>query len=460
MIIHAFLYDQDFLNTASLLDPIFKTGGVCVPSQHALSYFVNPEEIVDPRGGRSGSLNATFLNKARLILDPNLYASVLTDINNLWTLTEKQNLFAIIDQLCFAYAANATTAEVELGLAPWSQYLANSFVLSTTHSSATVYEVLGNTATIVCPDYVTFTFVITNGTQYQFRLWLNNALFMADYPLSTIRQVIPPLPPAELYTVNVLQTASVFAVALQAAGESQTIIQPALQSGLYTGYQAVLVPFMDARGDTVQVQFNLLYNGAVPGAIAVRTAIREYLLGSGVGTSNGWKALAPSLFITQLFYLLPLWDNTTSLIVANIYPNITPTQKAITDANTILFDLPTGFVTANLDIMSVTYDNLTVMAVPDTENSTSRVSLLGEHPTYQDVPTTSINYESMTPTTQQFAALMNAALAVAAGVPNTNAALTAYTPPSDTRHYITFSAGDVEYWVITQASYLTLLGLA
>ena len=288
-IIQTFLYDPDFVNNASILDPVLRTGGICVLSSQSLSYFVNPQEFPDERTTRATNLNVFLTGVPRLIIDQAEYGSLLSDVSSLWSPTERQNLFAIIDQLCFAYSANATTEQVETALAVWPQYLTGTFVYSTTRSVSPVYPSSGATI-ITVPNYVTFTFQITNGTQYQFRVWLNNTLFQSGYPLSTVRAVVPPLPLSVLYGLSISSsTENVFTTAKETASESQSVLQGYIQSGQYSGYLAYIVTFIDGSGDSAPVQFNILYNGAAPGAIAVRNAIRTYLLGSGVGTSDGWR---------------------------------------------------------------------------------------------------------------------------------------------------------------------------
>jgi hypothetical protein len=457
MLIHAFLSDPAFFNSASVLDPVRKTGGICVPSAPSLSYFVAPQEFTDPRLTRASNLNVTMLSKASLIIDQTPYAQTLTDIQTIWTTTERTNLFSIIDQLCFGYQVSALPAAVELSLAPWPQYLANSAVFSTTYTAATVYNP-SQQVSITCPDYVSFTFVIGNGTQYQFRIWLNNALFYTGYPLSFIGAVVPPLPVSELYTLSITSsTDSVFHTAATSSQTSQQELQNYIASTQYSGYVAYGVTFMDGSGNTTLVPFNLLYNGAVPGAIAIRTAIRQFLVGSGVGTSGGWQALAPSLFVTELFYLLPMFEATTSRVNVVVQRNITPIQLALTDANAALHDLPSGTITAYLELLTSFYNSTVVLSVPAPENMSNRMSLVGEHPSYQDVATTDPAFGEMEQKTQSFATLLAGAISAALGNPITNSGLVSYTPPNDTRTYITFTIGDVTYYVITKASYLALV---
>lgn len=456
-LIHTFLYDADFINTASITDPVLKAGGVCVLSPRGLSYFVNPQEITDPRTSRSASLNTTLTKQPQLVVDQTEFPQFLTDVQNTWSLTERENLFAIIDQLLFAYNANATPATIELALTAYPQYLPNSYVLSNTVTATTNY---GTTtpANITVPDYVTFTFVIANGTQYEFQIWANNTVFLTNYPLSTVAVVVPPLSFEQLYSTNLVSgIASIFTTAAQTSALSQQTLQSYIQSGEYSGFVAQNVTFVDANNDSVQVQFNLLYNGAVPGAIAIRTAIRNLLVNSGTGTSAGWQARAPSLFVTQLWYLLPLWENKTSQVASFVYPNIVPLSVLNNDATKILYDVSSGFVTSNIDVLTAYYNNLTLAAVPDSENAPTRLSLAAEHPTYQDVAPTDVNFNYMAQTTQQFASLLGAALSAAAGNVTTNVNLTTYTPSGDNRTYITFSVNDVEYYVITQASYLAIV---
>lgn len=457
MIIHTFLYDSDFLNSSSILDPVLKTGGVCVLSPQSLSYFVTPQEFPDERTARAGNLNVALSGKANLVVDQSEFQQFLTDVQDTWSVTERENLFAIIDQLCFAYSANNTPAAIELALAAWPQYLTNTYVYSNTTSAATVYTVTPN-VTIAAPDYVDFTFVIANGTQYQLRIWLSNTKFAVGYPLSTISVVVPPLPLSQLYTLAIVGSIdNVFTTALSSSTTSQQALQSYIASGEYSGYYPQDVQFVDANGNTTMVQFNLLYQGATPGVIAVRTAIRNFLLASGVGTQAGWQSRAPSLFVTQLWYLLPLWDVETTLVDSVIYPNIVPVATVGADATVVLYDIDSGFVAANLDVVTAYYNNMTLAAVPDTENATSRLSLAAEHPTYQDIATTNPVFANMTTTTQQFATLLGGALSLAAGNPSTNSAFVTYTPPGDNRTYITFSVADVEYYVITQTTYLALV---
>ena len=460
MLIQGFLYDPDFLNTSSILDPVLKSGGVCVLSSQSLSYFVTPQEFPDERPTRTPGLNAVMTNKARLVIDQEKFSSFLNDTTTVWTQVERQNLFSVFDRLCFAYVRGASRSLIESLLAVIPQYISNTFAYSETDTLSTVYNGSEGTA-ILCPDWVSFNYVISTGTQYQLKIWLNNTQFYNSYPLSTIRTVVPPLPLSVLYNLSITNsTASIFATALAAASTSQQNLQGPISLGQYSGYVAYDVPFVDGAGDSVQVQFNLLYNGCVPGGIAIKNAIRDFLLNSGVGTPSGWKSIAPSLFATELFYLLPLWDTTTELVSEIIYQNIIPVQRAINDATLALSDLPTEFVVNNLNIVTSFYNNITLVAVPDTGNDPSRFSLSLEHPTYQDVATTSPQFISMAQETQQFSSLLGSALSAAGGttptspIPPINPLLSTYSLPNDTRSYVIFTVLDVTYYVMTKASYL------
>ena len=110
-----------------------------------------------------------------------------------------------------------------------------------------------------------------------------------------------------------------------------------------------------------------------------------------------------------------------------------------------------------LAVIAAPWYGMTVLAVPDALNDTTRLSLLAEHPTYQDVATTSSAFATMEIKTQQFASLLGAGLSAASGNVNTNPSLVSYTPPNDTRSYFTFTVNDVSYAVMTEASYLSLV---
>ncbi len=459
MLIHAFLYDPAFVNPTAPINTVLKTGGTCVLSPQGLSYFVTPETFTDPRTLRANNLNASFTTKAQLILDQTEFASVLSQVVSTWTSTEQQNLFAIIDQLCFAYNANSSHDAIETALHAWAQYVPNTFVLATTTTTVSVF--LATTTTLTAPDYVDFSFSIAGGTQYEFRIWLKCALFLTSYPLSTVALVVPPLPITQLYTADLISTvANIFNTALAASESSQAALASFLQRGEYSGYIGQDVQFTDTNGNFTTVQFNILYNGAVPGQIAIRTAIRTLLLTSGIGNQAGWQARAPALFVTQLFYLVPEWNLKTSLVNSVVFPNIVQITQALNDMIVVLFDVDSGFITTNLAVVTATYNTLTVLAVPDVGNGSNRLALEAEHPTYQAIASTNPAFAYMNPNDQAFATLLNAGLSFAAGNPNTNNGLLSYTPSGDSRSYITFSVADVEYWLMTEQSYNTLIAAA
>lgn len=455
-IIYGFLFDSDFINDSSIIDPVFKTGGVCSPSPLAISYFKSPQEFPDERTSRATDLNALLTAVPKLIVDSNQFQQFLTDVQDTWSSTERENFFALLDLLFFDYNANATAEAVETNLETISQYVQNTYVYSNTTTSATAY--LSTSVTITVPDYVSFTYKIANDTEYQFCIYASNVVFLTNYPISTIAAVVPPLPISQLYTLDLVSgIANVFQTALASATLSQQTLQSYIASGEYSGFVSQNVTFVDTNNNTTVVQFNILYNGAVPGVIAVRSAISELLINSGVGTEAGWEARAPSLFVTQLWYLIPLWENKTSLVSSYVYPNIVPMTTIENDAEKFLYDMESGFITANLDVVTSYYNNITMAAVPDVDNDPTRLSLAAEHPTFQDVSPTNATFNYMTTATQQFASLLGSALSVAAGNANTNTALTMYTATGDNRTYVTFSVSDCEYYVATSTTYLALI---
>lgn len=457
-IIQGFLYDFDFVNNTSITSPVLEPGSIGVLSLYGISYFANPQEIIDPRTSRGTNLNATFNHPARVIIDETIFPSFISDMSAVWDLADRQNLFALLDYLFFAYNSNNTPLEIEQYLGEnIPQYIANSYVLSNSISTATIYTSTP-TVEISVPNYITFEYKTISGSQYTLKIFADCNTFTSQYPYSTIAVVVPPLPIQELYTLDIVNgNANIFSTSTTVSTLSQQTLQTYIQSGKYSSYISQNIAIFDTNGNSTTVQFNLLYNGNTPSPLAVRTAILNLVVNSGVGTSAGWKARMPSLFVSELFRLIPLWEYITNQISSNIYRNIIPYTILTQDATTILFDIPSNFILVNSNVMMSYYDNIFLVAVPDTQNTSTRLNLINEHPTYQAVAPTNPAFNYQAQLTQEFSSLLASALSYAAGNPNNNAKLSLFTATGDTRTYVTFSVGDVEYYVITQASYMNVI---
>jgi hypothetical protein len=477
--IHFFVNDLSFINNTNPVSDLLQADGIGIISQTLVANYVQPKKIRDPRSSRSTGMNAQLGNTLSVITDgASSVSTFVTDYSTLWSLNDQLGLFNMIDQLCFTYNPSNTTQLIDNTLtsnpSKFPNYVAGSLRFSTSHSTANVY--LGSSPdSIIVPDTVEFTLNVTdlsNGVakQYDVVLWMNGTLFDSEYPVSTITAVIPPLNFPDLLNKPITTLAdNALAIAKESAqvnlsdltapiGPNTT--ETPITEGV-SGYVAYNAKFVDTAGNFIFMPFNILYKGHIPGTLAIRQAIRNILLTSGTGTQAQWQARIPELFINAVFYLIPMWDNTTTIPNSTIFPDIIPIFSSLINKTEIIFyDVSPTFVEPNIQATSSVYDGILLTAIPDQANATNRLSLLAEHPTYQALASTDPNFQYMAALTKQYAIQLANALPVAAGdVTNNSFAVVSINQPSDPiqRNFLTWTVGDVEYYLCTKETFLNLL---
>jgi hypothetical protein len=463
--IHLFVKDTAFINPSVFVKTLFSNSGSCVLTQAILAAYVAPTEVSDPRTARLTDLR--FGNTLSVITDG---ASSVSDFVSIystdWSLQNQESLFNIIDQLCFNYSDRAQSAwNVFLsGNNAYSIYVPGSLSFGPTQSQSLAY-INGAASALTIPDTITLTIGITINTtltEYQIVLWTNTALFLENYPISTITAVTFPLTFTDLLNQSIVAAAS---NALTIAKEASNVIyvdlttpdtgftiQPIVEGA--SGYITYNAKFVDINQNFIFMPFNVLYKGATPGVLAIRLAIKTILLASGVGTQAQWQARIPELFVNAQYYLIPMWLNTVTLPDSVIYQDTMNIATMINYTQLIMFDISPIFVAANIVSTSAAYDSIMLAAVPDPSNPTNRLSLSTEIPQYQDLATTDSNFNLMPTLTKQYATFLNNALPVAAGISSTN---TFIIITLNNRTFVTFTVGDVEYYLIVKETFKNII---
>lgn len=449
--IHLFFKDNVFLNRFQSVAPLINTGSLGVLSALAESYFSTPMQLIDNRTTRQGTA-ATFHTVPYLVVDKDQFAQFVTEISGTWTDGERKQLFDLAESVLLTIPnANDATLRAHSIYVPGSVNVSN-------HSGTSFAYIDANTSvSITSVAWVSFSVNISAGTTYDIQIWLDNATFESSYPISKVVAVVPPLPIVDLYNLDIVEaTDNVFTTALKSSMINMDVLDNVMPKSEYSGYVAQDVKFVDPSHNYKTVQFNILYKGKVPGILAVRAAIRSLLLTSGIGSRDTWAAKCPELFIAAAYYLIPMWDKHTDLIDRIIYPSMVSVASIESSAKAVMYDEATSLVTTNLCTFVSSYNTMVVAAVPGDTNPTGRVLLTSEHPTYQYYSSTDPGFTFMADTTKQFAILLAKALSAAAG--NMIDEELSISVLND-RNFITFTVSDVEYLVITKASYLTLLGV-
>lgn len=456
--VHIFLHDPVFIQDINDDRPVFSsTGGAGVIAIKNLSYFSHMYKINDYRNNR---LMLDWTTKCALILDQEVYAGFITEYHDLAGVL-KTSLFNILDRLVYNWTANDTEASINeefINNPDFNLYRPQTINVSPSFFTGNAYhnDIIDP---ITIPDWVQFEITIPSGESFkniELKIWTNNGSFESGYPISKITQVVPPLDFNTLLTGSLIGGGSnQFNVVFNSATLSWDKLHGTLRLDDSTGLYRQLITFYDTDKNTRLVPFNILYKGAVPGILAIRRAIREIVLNSGVGTYDLWRRRAPELFVEDQFYLIPQWNILTERPDQIIYPNISPFPILVDNTRNILAQYSSDYIANNTEVISASYDTLTMTSVPNNIN-VSHSSVLALHPTYQNFAANEQGFNWMAPADKDFSLKLNIALSIAAG----KAENPFYEPREENGMlWIPYVVNYVEFYVLTKESFLNTVGL-
>ena len=340
-------------------------------------------------------------------------------------------------------------------------YVANSVTEPPLEVTDKVYPV-GNTSGIEFSTHpeMSVTLNIPSGNttlQFAITFYCQNKYWVNNYPESNILGVAPPLSYEDLLTLPLnTSTANILSTASSTATLNYTSLSGDISDETASGYLSYKVKINDtANNTTVVAPFNILYKGCMPSFQDIRSAIKNSITQSGVGTIPEWKQRIPELFIQATIFLIPLYDVNSQLGNQVLYPSIASLNTAIQRANMVLPLLGTSYITQNLEIVSANYEGVMMACIGEPmSNGDTPNSLLQMHPDYQNTSSTSVQFNDMPEATQQFCLDLSECLTVAFG----NGTSSIYFPQKDQNlTYVSFISNEYEYCVITEECYNNLL---
>lgn len=456
--IHGFLKDTAFIDRSSPARLDNPGGGLCLPSEQSLSYFQNTTSLVDTRATRPWISPHTADTLPVLYVDGVVFADFITHFASLAD-SERDSLFAILDRLVIFNQVLETVGDMDTDLSTepeYSIYKPGSLSVSSERVQGEVFNAAG---TIVeAPAWVQFSIFTTGGSgqeEHELKVWVDDAVFKTDYPISAITELVPILPYSTLLTGPLSGGGSnVFEAATTATDLIQSAIDPKMRLTHQTGLYLQNITFNDQALQAKLVPFGILHKGLIPDLLSIRTEIREAVLASGVGTEAAWRLRAPELFIVDQFYIIPMWDVVTVRPDGSINPSLISVAQIRANTKTALPALSGSYIDDGLEVMSVVYNAMQVGTVPHPENINYN-SIFEIHDTYQNYAASEPGFANMEEHTKTFSNRMNTALPVAAGV-TTNPL---YPPRQEADStYIPFVVGTTEYYIMTKESYLNKVG--
>ena len=205
-----------------------------------------------------------------------------------------------------------------------------------------------------------------------------------------------------------------------------------------------------AYANWYQLPFGVLYKGKSPTPGQARTAIKTHLLSLNLATEEIWKALLPDLFVNAMFYMIPMWKNTTELPEVTLKRGVVSHKEMSDVFNTIFPSYDSSYITNYLEVIKAAGNEMFIAVLPSNENEPADMELRNIHPTYQAIDSQSEVYDNMTTITQNFNAKLSDCIAMLDGGTNSTAF---YEDTVDSYRFTTFVENSVEFYVLQPTSY-------
>lgn len=462
--VNAFVLDRSFIDPSSAFIPVLDAGGIGRLTDHALSYFVEMTTMPDKRVPSTRDVDWVAAYAPVLAVDNSFYPDFITNVDAL-TDAQRAAIFQIIDALSFKTFTNTAALETWLTTTDGVKdlYEAGSVVVPTLTVSDTVYPSSGASAQFTTRPTMTATLNIPVGTvteQYTVTFFVQCEYWVAHYPNTKIVSVSPPVSYSDLLTLPLTTTnANKLATATSTVGLNWDAMSSQIAAASASGYRLYNVTVQDtANNAQVLAPFLLLYKGAAPSQQEIREALKDAVLNSGVGNQSEWQDRIPELFILATVYLIPMYDNVTTLSDMHLYPSTINIGTVSKKVALVLPTLGTTYINANAEVVGANYEKLMLACVgAPNQDGSAPSQLMTMHPTYQWTPSTDGTFQNMSDDTQQFSLNLSECLMVATG----NGTSPIYSVEVDQNlQYVSFVSLQYEYCVITQACYNQIMAEA
>lgn len=450
--IYGFILDESARTKSKLDTAEVYNQGVGVLLGEPANYLVKKAYLKDLRAERlQDSSKKSPKGDLEIVYDANRVAD---DILSVLTDEQQHQLFDIAELI---YTQNKQTDdELETILTSdqrYTGYVAESLNHSTEYIDANLLLTNNKLVAYKFANWVEFEYLSGN-VNYKLHLWISNHAFAEQYPYVTITSVIAPYEVKKLTDPTVMLNLGSLDVLANSANYvfSRTNLETLTrdQNGVYTFPTKYI---LDAR-TTITIYFALAYCGAhTPSSLDCRRAIRSFLEENSNRDPLELKAMFPDIYINNRFYLVPLYDLYTPRAGKDYYTDIWNIKTLHEHAETIFTDYDQTTLDTQLELLTNAQNNMLALAMPDSNNE-DYTSILAQHPTYQNYATSEAGFKYLDAATQEFAADLYTAMAIAVGI--TTSDKFALTEEAN-RKYLVFANGVSEYLLMLRESYTKLI---
>ena len=391
------------------------------------------------------------------------YDSAALEEKDRWYITqmtdyEKKALFNICERVFLGHLSQESLQQLDSVLTSgnndsYYNYVPNSIQVPYIKRLAHIYDGI-NIDALVSP-YMEFDIAKGGGYSLHIKIWISSVYFKKYYPFSVISVIAPP---ADCTTLFNLQSLPNIYQALYESRETtyEALHQKIVSGKEYSGILSYSIPY-NISGNSYDTVFLMLYKGMMPSDLVIKSAIRSYIQDTcintnKVGTLDQWRAIYPSLFTTNIFYIYPFFDQVVATANHKWYSSIATLDKV----NSILTKLPSSNLSIDNplnkgEILTAAY-NTSLMFVCRDRNNQDNVYLQQLYPDYARVTSLSNIYELMNPATREFIIQLNKGLAKACG--ETNELTTTKVNGYD---YVKFYVDLYEFLMMTENSYNVMI---
>lgn len=346
---------------------------------------------------------------------------------------------------------------VELTASNRDTYINTTGYIITTSRINMYLNGIENPVTPVFRTWIEFEMSLSGNQFLCFKIFLDRASFMTNYPFSTITNIIYPCDPTILRALaNVDNVADLLS---QSSNYTNNTLIPPVTNSDHSGVSSFRCEYVNAVIGNGQTSYNLyfgaMYKGVEPESEAVRITIKNDLLAKTGTTEADWMDILPGLFAQAAFMLVPLWhhyeSNASNARVRSCVYNV---KNLSTIASTLYPNYLIADIQTYLEVMENAVSDVLILGLPSLENATNYRSIHNLHPTYMALPTSSADVDNQDASTIDFAEQLNNMI----GQLNSFVPTTAQPQPAGARLYngvyaVPFTVDGVTFHVVTKQAY-------
>jgi hypothetical protein len=254
------------------------------------------------------------------------------------------------------------------------------------------------------PDYLTWTLTDAVSTdEFQIRIWFHDASFQAQYDEYEI-VIVPPI--VDIEDFNDSSTSNVSA--LLAAQTTETLInriETAKNGQPTTKLKTVNLTWTNPTNQvsTLNTTWTLLIYGLAGDQLDnIEAALIDALEATAVPLLT-WEDIFPQLFAANEFYVIPFWDQIAiewMIATEGLYSPVMNIQRITPVAEQFAVGYQPADIAVATSVVPTFYKSVTLLTVGNIQNEGGEIRIEQRYTDIINVPTSSLDFNRMSPTTQ------------------------------------------------------------